>query len=77
MPVSLRHTIEIGSRTASEPPTTAPIVGAANFRRLVVVDVRRTERHSVCMPHPCGSTDKGVTSVAMVAGHVQRVVVVL
>ena len=75
--MSRLHTIQTGSRAPSEPPTAASREGTASIRPLVVVDVRRTERHSVCPEIRYGITVKGVTGVAMVAGHVQGVVVVL
>ena len=77
VPVSWRYTVDVGCRTNSEPPTAALSVGAVSMSPLVVVYVRRTEWHSVWLPGHCVIIVKGVSSVAMVAGHVQRVVVVL
>ena len=77
VPVSAVYTIETGCRTTSEPPTAALNVGTVSISPLVVVYVRRTERHSVWLPVHRVIIVKGVTSVAMVPGHVQRVVVVL
>jgi len=42
---------------------------------LVVVSVRRAELHPVCLKMHMELIVEGVTSVAMVSGHVQSVVV--
>ena len=51
------------------------MTGAISTIQLVVVSVRRAELHPVCLPVRNMIIVEGVTSVAMVPGHVQSVVV--
>ena len=70
-------TIYARRRTPFKPPTATEIGGAVSTRILVVVNVRRTEWHPICLPIHMIIIVESVTGVATVPGHVQCVFVVL
>ena len=74
VPESTRHSIQLGYRAVAEPPTASDTAGAVSISPLVVVSVRRAEIHTVWPPVRVIMVE-GVTSVAIVPGHVQSVVV--
>jgi len=67
-------TIQTGCRTPAKPPTT--LASAVSITVQVVIDIRRAERHPVCLPVvTVMCIVESVFGVAMVAGHVQSVLV--
>jgi len=68
-------TSQSGGRTSLIPPTL--VSGTLSIRIPIVIDIRRAERHPVCLPSLHVIIVESVTCVAMVPGHVQCVVVAL